>query len=714
METAEILDAARVGFAGLNIAPSTQEHALTHMKEWLDETRFVPYRAQIVALAQSNRWTELLDSFCRVLPFGTGGRRGKVGIGPNRFNPWTFSTSVEGHARWLKSTLNNESISVVIGYDVRHFQDHSEVLAPGIKTPVTGIRSRDFAEIAAEIYAAHEITVFMPEAGEFLSTPELSFAIRALGADGGLVISASHNPPDDNGSKFYHGHGGQLIPPFDQDLSHVISKVDRIDRMSIDRGMANGLIRILERDLHSRYVATTIQSTRPSPIKLIPVVFTPLHGTSDRSVGAVLKTAGVPLIMEPSQSTHDGSFLTVPYQSPNPERPETLSCAIETANQTGATMVMGCDPDADRLGVAVKHESNWITLNGNEIAALVTHAVLETHSHPEPLVLKTEVTTSLVTRIAEAKGARIIDDLLVGFKYIGNALFMMERKGRFQEVEGDLECFAVGVEESHGILVTSETRDKDAAGGALVLTQLATTEADQGRTLIDTLYGLMERHGVFANHLGNVVLEGATGRARIDQIMASYRADPPTNILDQTVLEMTDRQDPDGPDGPHLSETDKISRNQLSFNLANGGRVLLRPSGTEPKLKVYIELTDLHLPTPSQQLDNLKQQAKQLHQAIVMDMLARIEISMPPWAFEIDDNVNLDTKIKWATQLVPALLEKLEMEPTQALNWLHSNMDQESRSLLKPGILALIESLGFNHDVLLQCFEDNSAVDLTD
>jgi len=708
METNELLDSARVGFAGLTVVPSTQERALSHMEMWLDDPRFIPYRAQIVALIQAEHWTALLDSFYRVLPFGTGGRRGRVGIGPNRFNPWTFSASIEGHARWLTTTFPDASNTIVIGYDVRKFSDHAEALIPGAPTPVSGIRSRDFAEIAAEIYAAHEITVFIPEASEVLSTPELSFAIRDIGAQGGLVISASHNPPDDNGSKFYHAHGGQLIPPFDQELAETIAGVDRIDRMSFDRGVSNGLIRVLDTEVHARYVTTAIRSTPPIQAKLIPIVFTPLHGTADTSVGDVLKGAGVPLTLEPSQTEHDGSFPTVPFRSPNPERPETLRKAIETADSMGTRLVMGCDPDADRLGVAVKHSDDWVTLNGNEIACLVTHAVLENHTHKEPLVLKTEVTSSLVTRIAEAKGAQIIEDLLVGFKYIGHALFMLERKGHFRGFEGDIDRFAVGVEESHGVLVTPEIRDKDAAGGALVICQLASNEAAAGRTLIDTLNTLMSLHGVVANHLGNVVLEGATGRARIDQIMASFRAEPPQQFGGLQVLSMKDRQETNGPDGPHLSDTDKMSRNQLSFQIENEVRLLLRPSGTEPKLKVYIEFAAPPQPQAHSVRETLKQKAEQLHQTVVVEMLERIDIKMPPWAFDIDDSVNLDTKIEWATKIVPALLEKLEMEPDTAFEWLQNNLDPDARSLLKPGITSLIKNLGFDHQALRSCFERSS------
>ena len=705
MDSAEILDRARVGFAGLDVAPSTQLAAIEAIELWLEDPRFAAYRSQLVSLSMNARWDTLIDSFYQTLPFGTGGRRGPVGVGPNRFNPWTFSTSIEGHARWLRDTRGEDALLVVIGYDVRCFQDISGSLESAAPTPVSQIRSRDFAEIAAEVYTAHEIRVVLPAADAILSTPELSFAVRDLDADAGLIISASHNHPDDNGSKFYHAHGGQLVPPYDQALAAHIADVQRVERMSMDRGVANGLVRVLEPETHQRYIDANLSALRRKPQTLIPVVFTPLHGTADTSVGDVLEAAGVPLTLEPTQSDHDGAFSTVPFRAPNPERAETLQIAIETATKLGVDLVMGCDPDADRLGVAVHHHGTWITLNGNEIAALVCHAALLDHPHSEPLVLKTEVTTSLVSRIAEAQGAAVIDDLLVGFKYIGDVLFGLERKGRFGIWEGDPDRFAVGVEESHGVLVTPAVRDKDAAGGALLLTALASEEAARGLTLIDTLNALMQAHGVFHNHLSNTVLKGASGKEQIAQIMSSFRAVPPTEICGRQVLEMIDRQDPLGPSGAHLSETDKVSRNMLSFVLEDGARLMLRPSGTEPKAKVYVETSAAPTDHLISQRRQLKLDAERLAQAFTAAMLERIDITLPAWALEISDLVSIDTKQQWAARVVPELLERLENEPEGASVWLKSVLDSDCRAQLKPGIHALIGSLGFEHPTLAACFD---------
>jgi phosphoglucomutase len=700
----ELLDVARVGFASMAVGPSTQERALEAIGLWLEDPRFVAYRAQLVALIEASRWTTLIDSFYRTLPFGTGGRRGPVGIGPNRFNPWTFATSVQGHAVWLRASEPEGPLMVVIGYDVRQFLDVNGQLVADINTPVSSIRSRDFAEIAAEIYAAHEITAVLPEPEAVLSTPELSFAIRDLQASGGLVISASHNPPDDNGSKFYHGHGGQFVPPHDQALADTIAAVDRVERMPFDRGVANGLIRDLDGTVHDRYIAANLSAVSVPDTPWVPMVFTPLHGTAHTSVGDLLEAAGVPVTPEPEQSIPDGRFPTVPFKSPNPESAEALDQAIRTAQGVGAHLVMGCDPDADRLGVAVLHQGQWRTLNGHDIAALVTQAALNQHSHPEPLVLKTDVTTQLVTRIAESHGAEIVDDLLVGFKHIGDALFMLERKGRFQDVDGDVERFAAGVEESHGVLITAAVRDKDAAGGALLLAAMASTAAAQGRTLVDELNALMATHGVFANHLGHLVLHGAVGRARIDQIMASLRTDPPAEIGGVEVTKFIDRQAVEEEEPP--THTERMSRDMLSFVLADDTRVTVRPSGTEPKLKLYVETTHESVDDPEEAREELMTRAHALVNTVILTMMNRIDVVLPPWALDISDRVNLDTKIEWSNRLVPALLEQLELAPDTAGAWLRARLDADERALLRPGIESLIKGLGFDHPTLWACFTE--------
>ncbi len=692
METVDILDAARVGFAGLDAPPSAQEAAIEQMAVWLDEPRFAAYRSQITILVERGRFRTLLDGFYRTLPFGTGGRRGQVGLGPNRFNPWNLATSISGHAAWLRDTFGDRPISVVIGYDVRRFENLRGDLESDVVSPVDGLTSRQFAEIAAEVYAAHEIAVHLPEPDAILSTPELSFAVRDLDAQAGLVVSASHNHPDDNGIKFYHDHGGQLVPPFDHDLAKFIEQVERIERMSLDRAIANGLVRIIPPDVHERYIEANLAISRRPSARNISVVFTPLHGTADTTVGDVLRAAGFPLTLEPSQASLDGSFPTVPFRAPNPEHATALQRAIETADSIGATLVMGCDPDADRLGVAVQHNDSWVTLNGNEIAALVCHAALRNHSHPDPLIIKTEVTSSLVSRVAEALGARVVDHLLVGFKYIGEALFLLERKGRFGTIEGDLECFAAGVEESHGVLLSAAVRDKDAAGGALVLAELAAEEASTNRTLIDTLNDLMIAHGAVHNRLSSLAMTGATGRAQMDAAMASLRDNVPESIGDRAVLTMEDRQSEQSVFGPISSETDRASRNVLVFTLEQGARIIIRPSGTEPRCKIYVETTgevggDLTLLKRRLELES-----KNLAHRFTQLVLERIDIDLPDWALEISDLVSVEDRVRWCRDVVPALADQIDRNPSEALSWLKGQLDADQRALLKPGIEALVRS----------------------
>lgn len=677
-----LLDSARVGFAGVDVTPAVQEDALTSLQSWLSDPYFHSYQAQIIALIEAGRWRTLIDSFYRTLPFGTGGRRGKVGVGPNRFNPWTLGTSVQGHALWLRETRGEVPLSVVIGYDVRVFNDLSGELVPGVPSPVTGMTSRDFAELAAEVYAANEITVHLPPVDTFMSTPELSHAVRAISADAGLVISASHNPPDDNGSKFYHAHGGQVVPPYDEQMAAQVSQVRSVDRLSLDRARATGLVRELSPEVRDRYLHTNLNCSRTPSERDAHVVFTPLHGTGRATVAWVLGAAGFRVDLEPSQASYDGEFPGVPFRAPNPERPATLNAARATAESLGADLVMGCDPDADRLGVAVHHPrpgpgvtDGWRTLNGNEIAALVVHQALQGRTD-EPVVFKTEVTSRLIERVAEATGARAVSHLLVGFKYIGEAMHHLEMTGRYGELKAGLDAFCVGVEESHGALVTHDIRDKDAAGAAVLLAELAAKEKKQGRTLLDTLTGLWEAHGYVHNQLLSTVMRGAKGKATIDQIMAHMRQDPPQSIGGLPVTAFYDRQDPDGPFGTIHSGTEAASRNVLVWHLGETARVILRPSGTEPKSKVYVELAGEPGADLSEDIPRIAAQCQSLADAFVLQMLESVDIQLPRWALRIEDLVSIEDKVRFVQVIVPALLERVAPEgaSAQTQSWLESEI----------------------------------------
>lgn len=694
----DLLAAARVGFAGLKVSPVLQERALEHLERWLREPPFAAYRYQLRALIARERWDLLLDSFYQVLPFGTGGRRGPVGIGPNRFNPWTLATSVQGHAAWLRNKYGERQLTVVLAWDVRQFRDLGGHLVPGEPNPVLDLSSRAFADIAAEVYAAAGVLVYLSEPGRTLSTPELSFAIRHLGADGGLNISASHNPPDDNGSKFYNRSGSQDIPPDDEDMANEVERVAHIERLPLDRARKVGLVRELGPEVHEAYIAANLSTALRPDARSAKVAFSGLHGLGRDTVVPVLERAGFQVVVEPSQSTLDGAFPNVPFRAPNPEVRRSLDAVIAFGEQQGADIALATDPDADRIGLAVRHPGpgapgTWRFVNGNEIAALICATTLRHGHFPRPLVLTTDVTSLLLTRVAQALGARVKGDLLVGFKYIGDALNQIEAHGQFAGIDATLSDFALGAEESHGVLVTPAMRDKDAAGGALRLAEMASLEKEQGKTLVDALEALWRQVGYVHNELVSTLMRGAEGRARIRAIQQSLREHPPTTIGGRAVTAFHDRQDPSGPLGPIRSETDRASRDVLVFWLGDDARIVLRPSGTEPKNKVYVEVAG---PPGEPDIAALAGRARDLASAFTLEMLHRVGLSLPVWALEIHDLVSVEHKLHFTQEVLPALIIHLEDGDPNAGRWLDTQIaayGRDARGLVAPALAAYLREL---------------------
>ncbi len=695
-----LLDAARAGFDGLAVDPSFREAALANLAEWLDNEAVADTLPQLEALVAAGRWDVLLDSFYQVLPFGTGGRRGPVGVGTNRYNLWTLSSSIAGHARFLKARADGDApLSVVIAYDVRCYQDAREVYRRDLPNPLLGLTSRDFAEIAAGVYAANGVRSYiLPRgAGTYVSTPELSFAIRHLGADGGLNISASHNPPDDNGAKIYDAMGGQAVPPADEQLAEEVAGVRAVEAMPYEEALAAGWVQELGPEVHQAYIDANLACSMRRDRRDCHVVFTPLHGTGDRTVAEVLEAAGFRVTLEPSQSTYDGAFPNVPFGIPNPEVPQSMDRAVALAEELGADLVMACDPDADRLGLVVRHEGTWRHMTGNELGTLVVHYALRfrrsTSGRP-PIVMKTEVTSSLVARVARARGGRVVGHLLVGFKYIGDGLRRLERVGRFYNVEGDVRDFAVGVEESHGVLVTAEVRDKDAAGAALLLAEAASWQKAQGRTLVDLLEDCFREVGCVTNQLRSLVMRGAEGRARIQAIQASLREHPLRRVGDLRVTAFHDRQDPRGPFGRIRSGTDASSRDVLVFQLGPDARLILRPSGTEPKSKVYVEVVGEPGREPAEDLPRLEARARAIAEDFLLAILDRIDLAPPRWCLAISDIMTLEHKLHFAEELLPGAVARLEagegLEP-----WLERHLavyGRGARTLVAPGVAAWLAS----------------------
>lgn len=715
-----LLKAVDMGFAKLAVSKQSRDAALRNLKRWLVAPVFAIYRTQLERLIDEEQWAVLLDSFHRVLPFGTGGRRGPVGIGPNRFNPYTLQLSVQGHVEYLRERFPKRDLSVVIAYDVRAFHDLRGVYDLNRPNPLRGITSRDFAHFAAGVYAAWGIRVYMlPEPEDspsYMSTPELSFAIRRLKANGGLNISASHNHPDDNGGKFFDAHGGQAVPPKDQEMVQHVERVEKVDQIaSLDLADAReaGLLEVIPRKVHKAYIDLNLAQSLHPEARNASIVFTPLHGTGDATAGEVLRRARFQVHAVVEQLSPDGSFSAVPFRAPNPEVPESMQAGIDLASKVGADVVMACDPDADRIGVCSKtREGTYQFLSGNEIAVLVTHYKLESlrvqnRLPARPLVIKTEVTTELLRAITEDFGGTIIGDLLVGFKYHGNILDQIEKNGQFKNVRASLKDFVVAVEESHGVLVTPKLRDKDAAGAAILLAELAALQRAQGRTLIDYLDQIYLRYGYYANLVTSMVMTGAEGLSNIHTIQQFLRQRSPSSIAGWKVVETVDHQDPSGIHGQLKWETDRAARNVLVFRLENDARVTIRPSGTEPKNKTYVEVGSkpLGVRADSEGFRRRKAEVALVARRIADDfthqMLEIIGVRLPNYALRISGLVPLDKRIEFGQDFLPGLegrvreLYQSQTSEEEVSKWIDESLrtyGEDARGMVGEAVRAYLDA----------------------
>jgi phosphoglucomutase/phosphomannomutase len=602
----DFISAARAGFAGIDADPALKDRALANLSAWLTHPDFAPYRPQLEHLCRTGAWSVLLDSFYQVMPFGTGGRRGAVGIGPNRMNLWTLGASVQGHCAYLRQRFPGVSpLRVVLAFDVRQFEDRRKVYDPALPNPVLHLSSRDFCQHAAGVYAANGVTpVLLPaDSKRFTPTPELSFTIRFLHAHGGLNMTASHNPPDDNGSKFYDERGSQLVPPEDQLMSEMVDAVSLIRHVPFADAVKSGKVQFLEERAHREYISLCRhESLLPGPkADELRVVYTPLHGCGWFCAGEVLEAQGFRPIPVPEQATPDGQFPNV-TKTPNPENPECMDRAERLGIERGADLIISTDPDADRLGgmanTAPDGRGTFRFLTGNEIAALLTHFKLSqlhrANSLPaSPIVITTEVTTGQITRIGRQFGAQVVNDLLVGFKYHADVLWHLESTGQYGDVRGALNDFVIATEESHGILATAGIRDKDSACAALLLAEAALHQKRQGRTIPEYLDDLNRQFGYYRNELLNIVLTGLEGKSNMGRMLDALRKEPLDSIGGLKVTSFEDLQNPDGRFGPFKGDTDRAARNFLIFRLEGDGvqaKVCLRPSGTEPKAKAYLEV----------------------------------------------------------------------------------------------------------------------------
>ncbi|MBI5390285.1 phospho-sugar mutase [Candidatus Woesearchaeota archaeon] len=623
------------GFASLDVEASYKKTALTHMQHWLTDPLFAGYRQQIIWLIAEQQWELLLDSFYQVIPFGTGGRRGTVGIGTNRMNPWSVKASAQGHANYLLNQFSDvKKRGMVIAYDVRKYPE-TGIYNSKLPNPVRGITSKQFAEQAASVYAANGIPVFLFEG--IRTTPELSFAIRFLKTRAGVNISASHNPKEDNGKKIYGDDGGQLIPPEDEVLCNAVDAVKEIKEAATKK-----LISLIGKEVDAAYLAATKQHSLFPKERNVVIIYTPLHGVGSTSVLATLQALGFSVIPEPKTSVPDGAFPDVTFNIPNPEVPESFETAYTFAKQHTADLIIASDPDADRSGFAVFHLGKWHYLNGNQIATLVLAFVLETmHARKQlnskKVVATTLVTTIMLTKLCEHYGVSMTNDLLVGCKYIAHIMRELEEKNRGDD-------FICGFEESHGALIGMSCRDKDATGPAVLLAELASIQKKKGKTLIDYLESIYQQFGYVENVGTSLVMKGAAGVEKIKQIQETLRKQPPKKIGIYPVLQCVDRWK----GSKILSETDRSARNVLVFHLqppqgVESMKVTIRPSGTEPKTKVYIEVLGKRGTAP----DVLAKIRQSLRTAFLQHVYGILKIDMEERGLLLSDLLPVELKVQY-------------------------------------------------------------------
>lgn len=508
------------------------------------------------------------DAFYKDLEFGTGGLRGVIGAGTNRMNIYTVGKASQGLAAYVNSV--SEKGSIAVAYDSR-------------------IKSDLFAKTAASIFAANGIKVYIYK--ELMPTPMLSFAVRRLKCDAGVVVTASHNPAKYNGYKAYGPDGCQLgLEAADYVLS-IMNKVDIFDdvkTVDFDTAVAEGKIEYIGEDIIEEYL-NCVLACRVAPeadVKSLNVIYTPLHGSGNKPVRSILKKIGVTNVtVVPEQELPDGNFPTAPY--PNPEIRQAFECALKLANEIKPELLLATDPDCDRVGIAVRDGEEYKLLSGNDVGALLLDFVLarrkENGTLPKnPLAVKTIVTTELCRKIAENYGCELVD-VLTGFKFIGEQITMLEAKGEENR-------FVFGFEESYGYLGGTYVRDKDAVIASMLICEMVAYYKAQGKNLIEVLDGLYSKYGYYICAQKSFTCEGESGMKQIKGMMEALRTDTPSGINGSKVVKFDDYEASVSRDLKNGNET-KITlprSNVLCFYMEDGCSLIVRPSGTEPKIKLYI------------------------------------------------------------------------------------------------------------------------------
>lgn len=575
-------DTALAQIATARAAGKLTAGAETNLRAWLTESRYAAYVSQVVEHIAQEKWQTLDDVFWTVIPFGTGGRRGKMyPIGSNAINDRTIGESAQGLAEYVRAqSPAGAPLACALAYDTRH-------------------RSRDFAELCAEIMVANGFTVYFLDG--YRSTPELSFAVRMKRCSCGIMVTASHNPPSDNAVKAYWSTGGQLLPPHDKGVIDCVMNAQAITRVSFAQAVAEKKVVLCQDEVDAAYQQNVVAQSVAGPRDL-SVIYSPMHGVGAASVLPILAAAGFKNVeLFAPHAEPNGDFPNVPGHVSNPENPKTFDAMIERAHTTGADVILSTDPDADRLGCAAPLAKGkpWQTFTGNQIAALLVDYMLERKfgrgkrapAGCKDYVVKTLVTTEMIRRIADSYGVRTCGDLQVGFKYIAGTM----------DAEGP-ESFLFGCEESHGYLVGQYARDKDAAVAALLLAELAAKCKAAGQTLHEKLDSLYWQHGCHVESQVNATMPGSDGMEKMRRLMSGLRSDPPRELAGLKVTRMRDYQNlvecaPGTPAKPFVGPKGDMVILDLA---AEGNYVAVRPSGTEPKVKFYLFGYE-----PAEQLHNL-------------------------------------------------------------------------------------------------------------
>ena len=536
-------------------------HAVAN--SWLNSNIEEAEKEEIRSLL--NNEDALAEAFYKDLEFGTGGLRGIMGIGSNRINKYTIGMATQGLANYLNKTYPDKQVKVAVAFDSRN-------------------NSQFLASIVADVFSANNIKVYLFD--ELRPTPELSFTIKHLGCDSGVVLTASHNPKEYNGYKAYWNDGAQLVAPHDKNVIAEVNAIKGIDDVKFDRN--SDLVEIIGENIDNLYLDKVVgQALSTESVKnqnKISIVYSPIHGTGYRLVPNCLKRMGFENIhLVEEQSIPNGNFPTVIY--PNPEEKEALNLAIEKAKKVNAELILATDPDSDRVGIAIKDNTGeYILLNGNQTGSLLTYYVLKRWDELQKFkgnecVIKTIVTTGLINDIAAHYNVKCYDTL-TGFKFIASLIKKLEGK----------EQFVVGGEESYGYMIGDFVRDKDAVASCAMIAEMCAYTADTGISMYEFLVEMYTKFGFYKERLISITKKGIKGSEEISQMMSDFRANPPKSFAGSKVSKISDYQSSKAllTDSGKSEELDFPKSNVLQFNTIDGYKISVRPSGTEPKIKFYL------------------------------------------------------------------------------------------------------------------------------